>query len=201
MASIQDVLRDLREIDFGELSLDNIGSWPLAVKVIVWALAFVACLALGYVYNISDLRQELARAEHDLVELHAVLADLYAHGVRAAVLERDGGGLAQPVRAVLPAPVVQARRAAVGRQETAVAPAYAVRGPIDIVGAGDAATSGIVASLLAGADELAAAAVGNLVASITVQQIGQTGTATPELVGERWREVDTHSRRRRRRSD
>ena len=59
MASIQDVLRDLREIDFGELSLDNIGSWPLAVKVIVWALAFVACLALGYVYNIADLRQEL----------------------------------------------------------------------------------------------------------------------------------------------
>ena len=63
MASFQDVLRDLREIDFGELSLDNIGSWPLAVKVIVWALVFVACLVLGYFYNISDLRQELARAE------------------------------------------------------------------------------------------------------------------------------------------
>jgi bifunctional ADP-heptose synthase (sugar kinase/adenylyltransferase) len=64
-----------------------------------------------------------------------------------------------------------------------------VEGPLDIVGAGDAATSGIVASLLAGADELEAATVGNLVASITVQQIGTTGTATPQQVRARWREA------------
>ena len=30
---------------------------------------------------------------------------------------------------------------------------------------------------------------GNLVASITVQQIGTTGTATPEQIIARWREV------------
>ena len=34
-----------------------------------------------------------------------------------------------------------------------------------------------------------AAAFGNLVASITIQQIGVTGTATPEQVRARWREV------------
>lgn len=55
-----------------------------------------------------------------------------------------------------------------------------VDGPIDIVGAGDAATSGIVASLLSGATPLESAAVGNLVASITIQQLGTTGVATPE---------------------
>jgi rfaE bifunctional protein kinase chain/domain len=65
-------------------------------------------------------------------------------------------------------------------------PGYAVDGPVDIVGAGDSATSGIVLSLLAGATEAEAAAVGNLVASITVQQLGTTGTATPEQVVERW---------------
>ena len=53
-------------------------------------------------------------------------------------------------------------------------------GPIDIVGAGDAATSGIVTALLAGADELEAAELGNLVASITIRQLGTTGTATPD---------------------
>jgi sugar/nucleoside kinase (ribokinase family) len=67
-------------------------------------------------------------------------------------------------------------------------PAYRVTGPIDIVGAGDSATSGIVATLLAGGTETEAAAVGNLVASITVQQIGTTGTATPQQVCDRWRE-------------
>lgn len=65
-------------------------------------------------------------------------------------------------------------------------PAYPVTGPIDIVGAGDSTTSGIVASLLSGATPTEAAAVGNLVASITVQQLGTTGTATPDQVLGRW---------------
>jgi sugar/nucleoside kinase (ribokinase family) len=34
-----------------------------------------------------------------------------------------------------------------------------------------------------------AAAFGNLVASITVQQIGTTGTATPQQVRDRWNTV------------
>ena len=66
---------------------------------------------------------------------------------------------------------------------------YPVSGPIDIVGAGDAATSGIVSGLLAGASDLEAAAFGNLVASITIHQLGTTGTASPDQVRERWREV------------
>ena len=69
-------------------------------------------------------------------------------------------------------------------------PGFAVAGPVDVVGAGDSATAGIVASLLAGATALEAATVGNLVASITVQQIGTTGSASSEQVVARWRRVD-----------
>lgn len=68
-------------------------------------------------------------------------------------------------------------------------PAAAVTGSIDIVGAGDAATSGLVTSLLVGADELEAAAVANLVASVTVRKLGTTGTASPDEVVARWREI------------
>lgn len=68
-------------------------------------------------------------------------------------------------------------------------PGYPVDGPVDIVGAGDSATSGMVLSLLAGATETEAAAVGNLVASITVQQLGTTGTATPQQMLDRWYET------------
>ena len=57
-----------------------------------------------------------------------------------------------------------------------------VDGAIDIVGAGDSATSGIVSALLSGATHLEAADIGNLVASITIQQLGTTGTASPEQV-------------------
>ncbi|MDA1049320.1 MAG: PfkB family carbohydrate kinase [Planctomycetota bacterium] len=71
-------------------------------------------------------------------------------------------------------------------------PAHPVSGPIDIVGAGDSATSGIVASLLSGASDLEAADIANLVAGITIQQLGTTGTATPQQVFDRHAELTSH---------
>ncbi len=68
-------------------------------------------------------------------------------------------------------------------------PAYPVAGPIDIVGAGDSTSAGIACALAAGTSLEQAAAFGNLVASITIQQLGITGTASPEQVRRRWREV------------
>ena len=53
---------------------------------------------------------------------------------------------------------------------------------IDIVGAGDACSSGIVTGLCSGASPEEAAFIGNLVASNTIQVIGTTGTATPDQV-------------------
>ena len=68
-------------------------------------------------------------------------------------------------------------------------PAYPVSGPIDIVGAGDSCSAGITCAMVSGATHEQAAAFGNLVASITIQQIGVTGTASPEQVRQRWHEV------------
>jgi rfaE bifunctional protein kinase chain/domain len=59
-------------------------------------------------------------------------------------------------------------------------PGVRVEGPIDTTGAGDSATAGAVSALAAGATLPEAALVGNLVASITVQQLATTGTAKPE---------------------
>jgi rfaE bifunctional protein kinase chain/domain len=67
-------------------------------------------------------------------------------------------------------------------------PAVAVSGPIDIVGAGDSAMAAIATSLCAGATPVEAATLANLVASITIQQLGTTGTATRVQVLERYRE-------------
>ncbi|MBX9626086.1 MAG: carbohydrate kinase [Gemmataceae bacterium] len=73
--------------------------------------------------------------------------------------------------------------------ECTTVPAYLVSGPIDVCGAGDSCSAGIASAMMAGATHEQAAAFGNLVASITIQQIGVTGTATPEQVRARWREV------------
>lgn len=67
--------------------------------------------------------------------------------------------------------------------------AYPVAGPIDIVGAGDSTSAAIACAVAAGVSLVEAAAFGNLVASITIQQIGTTGTATPEQIRQRWHEV------------
>jgi len=64
--------------------------------------------------------------------------------------------------------------------EPTIVPAASVDGPIDETGAGDSATAGAVLALAAGARLPEAALVGNLVASITIQQLATTGTARAE---------------------
>ncbi len=68
-------------------------------------------------------------------------------------------------------------------------PGIPVPDPIDIVGAGDSVSAGIVSALCAGASYVDAARVGVLVSSITIQQIGTTGTASPDQVLQRFEEV------------
>ncbi len=66
-----------------------------------------------------------------------------------------------------------------------------VDAPVDPTGAGDSFTAGAVLSLAAGATWAEAALVGNLVASITVMRLGETGVARPEELYpalERWLE-------------
>jgi bifunctional ADP-heptose synthase (sugar kinase/adenylyltransferase) len=58
-----------------------------------------------------------------------------------------------------------------------VAAGVRVEGEIDPTGAGDSSSAGCVLALCAGAAPAEAAVVGNLVASITVQQLGTTGIA------------------------
>jgi rfaE bifunctional protein kinase chain/domain len=68
-------------------------------------------------------------------------------------------------------------------------PVVPVTGEIDPVGAGDSTMAGIALALAAGANWEEAAIVGNIVASITIQQIGTTGTASPAQVLARFREI------------
>jgi rfaE bifunctional protein kinase chain/domain len=60
-----------------------------------------------------------------------------------------------------------------------------IDGPVDPTGAGDSATAGAVLSLASKATSTESALIANLVASITVQKLGQTGTASPSDVSNR----------------
>ena len=70
----------------------------------------------------------------------------------------------------------------VGPGQRGHVPAMPVKGPVDTVGAGDAASAGIVGALACGATLAEAAAFASLVAAATVTKIGVTGTASPREV-------------------
>jgi rfaE bifunctional protein kinase chain/domain len=55
-----------------------------------------------------------------------------------------------------------------------------IRGPIDIVGAGDAVTANLTAALASGASMREALELANAAASIVIHQVGTTGVATVE---------------------
>jgi type IV pilus assembly protein PilO len=53
---IQDVQDQFRLIDWSNIRADNIGSWPIFVKVIAWVVVFSAIILAGYYFLISDLQ-------------------------------------------------------------------------------------------------------------------------------------------------
>ncbi len=98
--AIADTFRSLREVDFDDLSMDNLGTWPTPIKVLVWLLAFAAILTAGYFMVVKSqqelLAQEQAR-EADLRKLYVrraeEAANLEAYRVQMAEIEKNFGVL------------------------------------------------------------------------------------------------------------
>ncbi|MEZ5501754.1 MAG: type 4a pilus biogenesis protein PilO [Halioglobus sp.] len=67
--AFEDTIRSIREFDVGDLDFDNVGSWPLAIKVLVWVVLVIVVLVGGYYYHIEDLQLKLAEAEAKEVKL------------------------------------------------------------------------------------------------------------------------------------
>ena len=57
--ALADSLKALNEFDLSDLDFDNLGSWPLAVKVIVAVLLFILVVVGGYYYHIEALQKQL----------------------------------------------------------------------------------------------------------------------------------------------
>ena len=69
-----------------------------------------------------------------------------------------------------------------------IIPAIPIHGPTDVVGAGDSVMAAAGAALSIGANLLEAAIIGSLTASLIIQQIGTTGTATRQQIQNRFAE-------------
>ena len=96
----EDVLRALQEFDVNDLDFENIGSWPLAIKVVVWVIALVGVLVLGYVYHIQNLQTSLQKAVAEEADLRQEFeqkafqaANLDAYKKQMAEMEESFGAL------------------------------------------------------------------------------------------------------------
>lgn len=67
--ALEDTLRSLREFDINDISLDNIGTLPLPIKVLMCTLLFAAVVAGGYYYHVKNLQEQLADVKADEAEL------------------------------------------------------------------------------------------------------------------------------------
>ena len=56
--SFQDSLKELKEIDFADLDIQQIGIWPKPVKMILLVPVVIVVLLSGYFFKVKDLRQQ-----------------------------------------------------------------------------------------------------------------------------------------------
>ncbi len=65
----EDILRALQDFDINDVDLDNIGSMPLVIKIMIWAIALIAMLVLGYFYHVKNLQTDLEVSSAKEIEL------------------------------------------------------------------------------------------------------------------------------------
>ena len=58
-------LKALNEFDLSDLDMENIGSWPMALKVIVLGLLYAAILIAGFYFHVEDLNKRLSVVEQE----------------------------------------------------------------------------------------------------------------------------------------
>lgn len=67
--SLAESIESLKKVDFADLDLNNLGSWPSPVKAIACLLLLILTLGLGYNFYLSDLQAKLERDRAEEVTL------------------------------------------------------------------------------------------------------------------------------------
>lgn len=98
--SLGESLESLRKVDFAELDLNNLGSWPAPVKFITGVLLLSVVLGLGYYFHLQDLQLQLEQQRAQEVTLKQQFstkafqaANLEAYKDQMAEMETSFGAL------------------------------------------------------------------------------------------------------------
>ncbi len=135
---------------------------------------------------IVDSRERIAEYAGCIVKPNEIESARAVHLSPAAVTPEDYLPVAEALRSLtgMDALITMGGQGALCVTEDAVMHVLPqkVAPPIDIVGAGDSFLSACALALGAGASLAEAAALGNLASAVTIQKLGQTGTATADEI-------------------
>lgn len=98
--ALQDTLEQLQSFDFNDLDLNNIGTWPTPIKLILMLVVFSLVLGGGYYYYLTDKQTVLEQAEtkeqslkNDYEKKSAQAANLEAYRAQKIQMENTFGAL------------------------------------------------------------------------------------------------------------
>ncbi|WP_067518818.1 type 4a pilus biogenesis protein PilO [Endozoicomonas ascidiicola] len=98
--SLTDSFKNLNELDLSEIDFENIGSWPLAVRVIACGLTLAVVLGAGVYFHLTDLQSRYdmaANKEQELREQYRLkdfqAANLDAYREQMKEMEKSFGAL------------------------------------------------------------------------------------------------------------
>lgn len=93
-------LENLRKVELSELDINNVGSWPVAIKAIVATLLMAILLGVGYNFLILDMENQLeakANEEETLKQQYSAkaykAANLEAYIVQMKEMETSFGAM------------------------------------------------------------------------------------------------------------
>lgn len=67
--NVSGLTEGLKDFDINDLDFKSAGSWPLAIKLIVWVLVLAVVVFLGYYLHLNDMLDERSREEQKEVAL------------------------------------------------------------------------------------------------------------------------------------
>ena len=88
--SPNDILESLKSFNPDDLNdLNQVGSWPMPVKVIIWVVVFSGAIAAGYFAHVTNLQVELAKTQKTEVTLRADYEKKYFEAVHLEAYKKQ----------------------------------------------------------------------------------------------------------------
>lgn len=100
--TLEELKESIEGFDMDQLNdFNNVGSWPMAVKVIMWVAIFVGLLALGYFLHITNLIADLESTQRQETELRGDYEKKYFEAVHLEDYRKQQEEMEESFEAIL----------------------------------------------------------------------------------------------------